>query len=441
MSAIQEFADLLKEDTKGGNIFGDAYRGVARKAKTLGKSALDLKDKIVKPIKKTAQTVVRKSSGAVIGKDRARRIERYGDAVLYNTAGLPPHVKEVLRMHGDEPISKIVIVRTPVQKLLSGVMNIVSLGSFNKKFGRLPYDDLFHLALFVTTSSGVYAIEKNEVIQITHNPTDRPSAEYEEVSPVKQGSTMNTLMTGSEKIQGKNWTKYDAYSNNCQDFVLSLLQGSGMGSAQDIAFVKQNTDTLFKNDTFLRKVARNLTNVGASVATAISGVDDKPIASTPTKSTFGIPSPEETDVKDGAGRGGSGKGKGSKGYRHYYHPKTPYTPEDLEVGSYLYPPAVYRDWNTMSAKEKREYLQRDPRFTPPPAPPLTASQMLDASREQLRQRIREFPDMKEGSGRQKMSPARRKAVIKEALEYLDGDLYKGFARDTNYYLRRARAVR
>ena len=69
MSEISKFLDLIDEYSSssdeepqnkvvGGNIFGDAYRGVARKAKSLGKSALDLREKIVKPIKKTAQKVV-----------------------------------------------------------------------------------------------------------------------------------------------------------------------------------------------------------------------------------------------------------------------------------------------------------------------------------------------------------------------------------------------
>jgi hypothetical protein len=270
--------------------------------------------------KKATQGAVRTVGKTVLGKDRAERLERYGDAVLFlSNLPLPPSVKDVLRKHGDEPISKLVIVRNPVQKVLTGAMNAVSLGSFSKKFGRLPYDDLFHLAIQVTTHSGVWGLEKNEVITFTQNPVAKQDAEYIPIS-IPSGITMNSLMTGSEKIQGSNFTRYDASNNNCQDFIMSLLKGSGLGNDADYTFVKQDTDTLFANDSFLRKLSRKLTNVGASVSTAISGVDDNPIASTADASQFEIPSPA---VLDGAGAFGlpfppakKGRGRPRKGCPH-----------------------------------------------------------------------------------------------------------------------------
>jgi len=267
--------------------------------------------------KKLAQKGVRKVGSVVLGKERAERLERYGDATLFlSKLPLPPSVKEYLRKYGDEVISKATIVRNPVQKLLTGAMNAVSLGSFGKKFGRLPYDDLFHLQLWVTTPSGVFGIEKNEVITMTFNPKPAQNAEFKEVS-VPADLTMNKLMLGSEKIQGDKWTRYDAYNNNCQDFVMSLLKGSGMGNEGDYQFVKQDTDSLFKNDSFLRKFARNLTNIGASVSTAFSGVDDKPISSTKSSDTFEIPSPTDTDIQEvptgGAVKRGRGRPRKMKG--------------------------------------------------------------------------------------------------------------------------------
>lgn len=260
----------------------------------------------IKAVKKTAQGAVRKVGKVILGEKRAAKLERYGDAVLFlSKLPLPPSVKDILRKHGDENITKVTIVRNPVQKVLTGAMNAVSLGSFSKKFSRLPYDDLFHLAVQVTTPSGVWAMEKNEVITFTHNPAAKPDAEYKEVAVPSGGLTMNQMMLGSEKIQGANWTRYDASNNNCQDFVLSLLKGGGVGNDADYAFVKQNTDSLFKNDSFLRKLARNLTNVGATLSTALSGVDDKPIASSKTASQFEIPSAQDTDITDGGCRMGA----------------------------------------------------------------------------------------------------------------------------------------
>ena len=518
MSAIQEFAEMCGNEADGGNFLGDAYRKVARTAKTLGKSALDTKDAVIKPIKKTAQKAVRKVSGVIIGTDRAKRIERYGDAVLFNTAGLPPSVKEALRNVGDEFISKIVISRNPVQKLLTGAMNVVSLGSFNKKFGRLPYDDLFHLALLITIPSGTWAVEKNEVITFTKSPVNKQNAEFEEVT-VKQGVTLNSMMAGSEKILGDKFTKYDAYNNNCQDFVLSLLQGSGMGSPQDIAFIKQNTDTLFKNDSFLRRFSRNLTNVGASVATAISGVDDTPIESNPQGQTFSIPTAIDTDVQDAVGgvkpnrkpkkkavKSERVRGTGSietalriqaldharqmaqnptmmravmdliqqrdrglldanfnrlpdppppdsdedtiiedEGEGGSYDDYTPMTQEDSEVASFLDPPAIIRAWNTMSTAEKKAWYARTTVEAQELAESFkqTAKKRKRASTPEMFNKIRASIADRIGKGGRliKMSKNRRKEVVDEALNFLDGDLYQGIHHDVNHYLRRALAVR
>ena len=306
----------------------------------------------VKKVKKAAQKAARKVGSVVLGKKTAEKIERYGDAVLFlSNLPLPPSVKEYLRKYGDELISKIVIVRNPVQKLLTGAMDVASLGSFGKKMGRLPYDDLFHLQLWVTTPSGVFGMEKNEVITFTHNPTPKQNAEFQEVS-VKPDLTMNKLMMGSEKIQGDKWTRYNASNNNCQDFVMSLLNGSGLGNESNFKFVKQDTDSLFKDDSFLRKLSRNLTNIGASVSTAISGVDDKPVASTNTSDTFEIPSPVDTDVLEAGGM---------------YGGVEPIEPRiELDVSQFVDAvrrgdPAVISDWNRIFPSDVlRAYLLRLP---------------------------------------------------------------------------------
>jgi len=293
---MDEFIQLVNSKKK---------RGRPRKMQPTGEGLGDF----LTSVKKTAQKVARNVGSKILGKKLAEKVERYGDAVLFlSKLPLSPAVKETLRKHGDEPILKMVASRKPVQKVLNSLMNAVSLGSFNKKFARQPYDDLFHLKLLVTTASGTYAIEKEEVIKITPSPKAEEHTEFNEIAPVPSALTMNKLMMGGEKVLGDKFTRYDASSNNCQDFIIALLEGSNAGSAADKAFIKQDVDALFKDDTFLRRVARKLTNVGASVSTAITGVDDTPVASTKTASQFEIPSPADTSVVDGM-EGGAPKRK------------------------------------------------------------------------------------------------------------------------------------
>ena len=65
---------------------------------------------------------------------------------------MPLNVKEIMKTHGEEMITSITLRRNPVSHLITGAMNAVSLGSFQKKMNRQPYDELFHLAMLVETN-------------------------------------------------------------------------------------------------------------------------------------------------------------------------------------------------------------------------------------------------------------------------------------------------
>ena len=66
----------------------------------------------------------------------------------------PPDARQVIKEYGTKLITHIDIGRTPVQKALTESLNILSMGSFNKKLNDTPYDRLFHLYLIVTLEGG-----------------------------------------------------------------------------------------------------------------------------------------------------------------------------------------------------------------------------------------------------------------------------------------------
>jgi hypothetical protein len=203
--------------------------------------------------------------------EKATKIGEVAKRVWNGRTGLPPKVIKILEEYGDAPISAITIDRSPVGALLTGMMNAVSLGSFNKKFGRLPYDKLYHLRLDITTSQGKFKMEKNEVINMDKDPIKKEGGEQEPLSSVPSGLTMNSLMEGAKEYMGAKFIPYSAYNNNCQDFILGVLKGSKLGNETDYTFIKQNTDTLFQKDPTLRKVANTLTDLGAKVNVITSG--------------------------------------------------------------------------------------------------------------------------------------------------------------------------
>jgi hypothetical protein len=95
--------------------------------------------------------------------------------------------------------------------------------------------------------------------------------EQKEITNLPAGITLNQLLENGKKIQGNNWFNYSAYNNNCQDFIIAVLKGSNIGNEQDYNFVKQDTKSLFKGDSFLRKFANTVTDIGAKVNEITTG--------------------------------------------------------------------------------------------------------------------------------------------------------------------------
>ena len=205
-------------------------------------------------------------------KDMYNNVKNYTDTVLHGRNDYPPKVRNLIKIHGDKRITRITIDRTPVPSVLTSALNAVSLGAFKERFDKLPYDKLFHLRMDLTlTDNTRLAVEKNEVINMYLKPKKMKGGEQLDVIFRETDLTINKLLAGGQSIQKTKWFGYSASSNNCQDFILSLLNGSQIGTDQDRQFVKQDTSTLFKGDSFLRKFSNTVTDLGAKVNEITTG--------------------------------------------------------------------------------------------------------------------------------------------------------------------------
>jgi hypothetical protein len=75
---------------------------------------------------------------------------------------------------------------------------------------------------------------------------------------------------GQKRMGSKFWP-YDSQSNNCQHFILNMLQANNFGTTEDYTFVKQDTDALFERTGKLGKVANALTDIGAKANLLMKG--------------------------------------------------------------------------------------------------------------------------------------------------------------------------
>lgn len=191
----------------------------------------------------------------------------------------PPYVRSLLSEIGDKPITEMYVRREPIQSLLNKALNFITRGKWNEAKSKYSYDSLFHLGLEVVVrmseSNNInkrYVIEKNEVIEVSPAKAFGKDAEIMPVSMNGQGHTINGLLKGARAILGGKFFPYDPFYNNCQDFIMAILTGSGLGNQEVYSFVKQPIEQLVKElPAYTGVVAKTITDLGGLANTAIFG--------------------------------------------------------------------------------------------------------------------------------------------------------------------------
>lgn len=182
---------------------------------------------------------------------------------------LPPEARQTLEAVGNDKITDIKIVRTPVEKAITGLLNLISLGTYSKAVKQSDYDSMFHLALFI--NNGIQ-LDKQAVIKFYRaNPIKETSEVYN--LPVSGDITFNELIEKTRDYMGADkFSNYDSRRNNCQDFIMGILNANGLNSPEAEAFVKQNADAVFsKMPQFTDKIAKTFTDIGAIADRVIEG--------------------------------------------------------------------------------------------------------------------------------------------------------------------------
>lgn len=180
---------------------------------------------------------------------------------------------ERIESDGSDVIERMVIVRKPVQEYVGKLMQIVSFGKYREVISGSDYDQMFHLSLLI---NGRYVLEKNEVICLTDpEGPSKAIAKGSEAMAVKipqreagdasSPLTVALLLDRTKRHMGpRAFSNYCAKKNNCQDFILAVLQSNDLAYPHLMSFVKQDSETIFNQlPGHTKLVARSLTNVAA----------------------------------------------------------------------------------------------------------------------------------------------------------------------------------
>ena len=203
------------------------------------------------------------------------RIKSTVDSLQGRRAGISPMVDAYLYTYGNDPITEFIISRTVLNPMLTGAIGIIS-PSFRRKTRDTK---LYHLQVLFRTNRTSQNIEKTERITIGRF-NNRRGSENMPVS-IPNGLTLNMMLERTHLLMGGKFLSYSASNNNCQDFILAMLQSNNLSTPVNTLFVKQATQSLFTPE--LRKVSNTLTDLAGAANILRQGGD---IAERKTKNAW-----------------------------------------------------------------------------------------------------------------------------------------------------------
>jgi hypothetical protein len=210
---------------------------------------------------------------------------------------VPTNVKNALNRIGDKQVVSARCGRTPVQAVIQGALKLVA---------DVPYDDLFHLFIELTLDNGqTWALEKIERINLVKDDrSKKQGAEFTSSFPVNK--TVNELFENTRNKMGSRFLPYQSASNNCQVFIMGVLDGNGLNNSELTSFVKQDTKSIFKDNPVLRKFANTLTDIGGYANAIMQSTDllrdTKPkktlseVDLTPNPTSFNFPETKKEEI-------------------------------------------------------------------------------------------------------------------------------------------------
>jgi hypothetical protein len=186
---------------------------------------------------------------------------------------MPPASREYLKKNGDQTITSMRIERIPLgglQKNLTAIVYIRELLTKFKKPENIPQDDLFHLQMVLTLSNGRRVMwGKEEVVKLSESIYTGDKMESRDLG--KTNIKLQDFVDKTAKYMGDKFAPYNAFDNNCQDFIMASLKSNGLGTQADYDFVKQDTKDLFKGRQWLINMMKGATDLASAFNVLFEG--------------------------------------------------------------------------------------------------------------------------------------------------------------------------
>jgi hypothetical protein len=198
-------------------------------------------------------------------KNRIMQTKNIYDLVINNKNNYSISVSNSLKKYGKNKISRIILNRTPLGSMMNTALNVSSGFEFLNKLKQSPYDSLFHLAAILILDNGkklmFEKVETMSLKEVSGNPFQKGSESLE----IQQlpNLSVSELINNTRRIMGDNkFFTYNASSNNCQSFLVKMMEANIPNYQQYVNFIKQNTEFVYKNSPNFRKFSNTMTTTG-----------------------------------------------------------------------------------------------------------------------------------------------------------------------------------
>ena len=167
--------------------------------------------------------------------------------------GLPPYSRETLKKYGKHRVVNAILFRRPIPSALTYALKLYV---DNNKLFTTAYDKLMHLGIMLILDNGIIiSVDKNQVINIKkidkiENQSSRTGTEIQEINLNNHIYSLDQVISNTRTRMGDKFEVYNAFTSNCQDLILNLLEANHYGNKSDREFVKQDLTELIKNIKF-----------------------------------------------------------------------------------------------------------------------------------------------------------------------------------------------
>ena len=190
--------------------------------------------------------------------------------VVNNKNNYSVSVRNSLNKYGKNKITRIILNRTPLDSIMNNALNVFSGFEYFNKLKKSPYDSLFHLSAILILDNGkklmFEKVETMSLYEFSGNPLNQKGSESLEIQQLLQNLSVYDLVNNTRRIMGDNkFFTYNASSNNCQDFLIKMIESNIKNYQQYVNFIKQNTEFVFNNSPNFRKFANTLTTTGRTL--------------------------------------------------------------------------------------------------------------------------------------------------------------------------------